>query len=306
MTINRFKGAVLGLALGDAFGAPHEGGVVERALWRIIGKRSGKCRWTDDTQMTVDLAESFLALGRIDQDDLAYRFAHSYRWSRGYGPGAANVLKRILRGQPWKEASRAVYPGGSFGNGGAMRAPLVGLLFYAAPEAVLVEAAGAVTEITHAHPLALEGAALVACATALAVRDLAAQAMISRLRRLAKSPVFSRRLQLAETWLQQKSLADPRAVAVELGRGVAAADSCVTAIYLALHFLTFPFTDLLAYSISLGGDADTLAAMAGAIWGAANGAEKLPPALLGRLEQAERLARLAEELADRVGEPPGR
>jgi ADP-ribosylglycohydrolase len=60
-------------------------------------------RWTDDTQMSLDLVESMVALGTVDPDDLAQRFAKSYRWSRGYGPGAAKILKRIARGSDWNK-----------------------------------------------------------------------------------------------------------------------------------------------------------------------------------------------------------
>lgn len=93
---DRFTGCLLGLALGDALGAPFEGGPIERAVWRIIGRtRDGRMRWTDDTQMSLDLAESLVANRALDLDDLAARFAKSYRWSRGYGPGAAKLLRRI-------------------------------------------------------------------------------------------------------------------------------------------------------------------------------------------------------------------
>ena len=143
MKTDRIIGSVLGLALGDAFGAPYEGGVLERAAWALIGKRKGRRRWTDDTQMTIDVIESLVACGDIDQDDLARRFARSYRWSRGYGPGAAKVLKRIRRGQHWEAASSSAYRDGSFGNGGAMRAPAVGLFFSTDGEEELVEAASA-------------------------------------------------------------------------------------------------------------------------------------------------------------------
>lgn len=121
-------GSLLGLALGDALGAPLEGGPLERMLWRVIGKTSeGRARWTDDTQMSLDLAESLIARRTLDPDDVARRFATSYRWSRGYGPGAARILKRIRNGTDWRLANTAVYPEGSFGNGAAMRAPVVGL-----------------------------------------------------------------------------------------------------------------------------------------------------------------------------------
>ena len=81
----QFQGCLLGLALGDALGAKSEGGAAERMAWRMLGRtRTGRLRWTDDTQMTLDLAESLLAHGTLDPDDLARRFAQSYRWSRGY------------------------------------------------------------------------------------------------------------------------------------------------------------------------------------------------------------------------------
>ena len=108
MKTDRFIGSLLGLALGDAFGAPYEGGIPERALWAWIGTRNGKRRWTDDTQMTIDVIESLLARGDLDQQDLARRFAQSYQWSRGYGPATAKTLGRIRRGQGWRTASRCV------------------------------------------------------------------------------------------------------------------------------------------------------------------------------------------------------
>src|SRR6202008_4200566 len=37
-TLDQFQGCLLGLALGDAMGAPHEGGPVERLVWKLIGK----------------------------------------------------------------------------------------------------------------------------------------------------------------------------------------------------------------------------------------------------------------------------
>ena len=154
-TRDRYEGALLGLALGDALGAPLEGGVFERLVWRLIGRtREGRMRWTDDTQMSLDVCASLIEHGAVNADDLAQRFAHSYRWSRGYGPAAAKLLKRIARGTAWHEANRSVYREGSFGNGGAMRAPVVGLA-YAARPAALPTAAQDCARVTHAHPLGL-------------------------------------------------------------------------------------------------------------------------------------------------------
>ena len=298
MKTDRIISSVLGLALGDAYGAPYEGGVLERAAWALIGKRNGKRRWTDDTQMTIDVIESLVACGRVDQDDLARRFAKSYRWSRGYGPGAAKVLKRIRRGQPWKAASCSVYRDGSFGNGGAMRAPAVGLFFSADNEDEIVKAASASAAVTHAHPLGREGAVLIALATALAYNDTSSPEIIRRLCKRSESTQFLSRLHTASTWLQAGNNIAPRKVAAELGNGIAAAESCVTAVYMSLAFRNSTFNELLDYAIRLRGDVDTIASMACAIWGALRGLDALPQTRLERLEQCDQLHALARSLAE--------
>jgi ADP-ribosylglycohydrolase len=298
---DRVKGAILGLALGDAFGAPHEGGILERALWSVLGTSNGKRRWTDDTQMSIDVIESLLACRGVDQDDLARRFARSYRWSRGYGPGAAKVLKRIRRGEPWQSAAVAVFPQGSFGNGGAMRAPAVGLFFAEHSDTDIASAAGDVAAITHAHSLAREGAALVALATSLACNDADSVELMDRLSQCAETHEYRERLRKAGTWLEDGGSVAPRRVAVELGNGIAAIESCVTAVYAALVFRDGPFDALLEFTVKLPGDVDTIAAMASAIWGAARGSSQLPVTRLEKLERRDDLERLASSLADAVG-----
>ena len=303
MTLDRFEGCLLGLALGDALGAPHEGGPLERLLWRLIGTTvQGHMRWTDDTQMAIDVAASLAERGAVDADDLALRFARSYRWSRGYGPGAAKLLKRIRRGADWRQANRSVYPEGSFGNGGAMRAPMVGL-FYARRPAEVADAARLSASITHAHPLGMEGAVLVASATALAFGGGRAREILQGAAAGCALDPFTSRLEVAATWLASASGEEPATadVARRLGNGIAASESCVTAVYLAARFLDRPFEELQGFVAAGGGDADTIGAMAGAVWGAANGAARLPAGALGKLEEREKLVALAAALHAKAG-----
>jgi poly(ADP-ribose) glycohydrolase ARH3 len=302
ITLEQTQGCLLGLSLADALGAPFEGGILERALWRIIGTtRRGEMRWTDDTQMTIDVVESYLAIGAIDADDLALRFAQSYRWSRGYGPGAAKVLKRIAAGTDWRHANRSVYATGSFGNGAAMRAPMIGLI-YAQRPGDLVEAVRASAAVTHAHPLAVEGATLLAIATACAVRGAASLEVFEEATARICLADFVSRLTLARAWLKSGQDVSKADVVRQLGNRVAAHESCVTAVYLALRFREQPFEAMQQFITSCGGDADTIGAMAGALWGAANGCSKLPQASLARLEQRERLLALATSLHGRIGD----
>jgi ADP-ribosylglycohydrolase len=280
---------MLGLALGDALGAPHEGGTIERLAWRVMGKtRSGQLRWTDDTQMSLDLAESLVARRQLEPDDVAARFAASYRWSRGYGPGAAKLLRRIRRGESWQTANKAIYAEGSFGNGAAMRAPVIGL-FYGTDEAALPARARESAIITHAHPLGLEGAVLIAAATARALVADQPREVLAFAWRHARAAELRRRLSVALKWLDTDLEPTEAEVGDTLGRGISAVDSCVTALYLAGRFLRRPFLDLQGFVARCGGDADTIGAMAGAVWGAANGSAALPAALLTNLEARDRI-----------------
>jgi poly(ADP-ribose) glycohydrolase ARH3 len=290
------EGCLLGLALGDALGAPHEGGLVERLLWRLIGRTShGEMRWTDDTQVALDLAESLAEKGMVDADDLARRFAASYRWSRGYGPGMARLLKRISRGADWRAANRQVFRDGSFGNGGAMRAPVIGA-FYARRTKELPQAARLSALVTHAHPLGTEGAVLIAAATASALGGATPRHMLWAAAATCSLEPYVTKLALAERWLAGGDQPAPKEVARRLGNGIVASESCVTALYVAARFREQPFLAMHEYIVGLGGDVDTLGAMAGALWGAANGAHRLPVEPLSRLEQADRLRAAAAAL----------
>lgn len=303
-TLDRTLGCLLGLSLGDAFGAPFEGGIVERTLWRAIGTtRNGRKRWTDDTRMTFDIVESYLSRGTIDPDDLAIRFAKSYRWSRGYGSGAAKVLRRIDRGHDWRTANRSVHPQGSFGNGAAMRSPAIGLIFAYRP----FEMAQAVSDsaiVTHAHPLAIEGASLVALATAAAFRGGSADEILEAIRHCISDDRFRTRFDSARHWFDTKQEPAPREVARILGRGIAAHESCVTAVYLALRFLDRDFESMHRFVVACGGDTDTIGAMAGAVWGAANGFDRLPSGWLEILENHETLIESAKKLHSMIVQPP--
>ena len=110
--------------------------------------------------MSIDIANSFLRNNGINQNHLAFTFADSYRWSRGYGPGAARLLKKIKKGADWQDVNQVQFKNGSFGNGAAMRTPILAMCILEDTER-LHEEVVKYSEITHAHPLAIEGAKLV-------------------------------------------------------------------------------------------------------------------------------------------------
>jgi len=298
LTIDQFAGCILGLATGDALGAAHEGGPLERFVWWLIGRTSDGClRWTDDTQMSLDLAESLLEEDGLQPDALAIRFASSYRWSRGYGPGAAKVLKRIRRGVPWQQASKAVYAEGSYGNGAAMRAPVLAL-FFAHDRNGMIAAARSSALVTHAHQLGIEGAVLIALASYALLEGRPATQILEVLQSECSTPQLSEQLKTVRTWIESKESPSPKEVSMKLGNGISAPTSCPTALYVALRFLTTTFEAMMEFIIACRGDVDTIGAMAGALWGIANGTERLPQI---RLEGREILLDVARRLFERRG-----
>ncbi len=299
--LDTFAGCFIGLALGDALCAPYEGGLPERLLWRLIGRtRTGKRRYTDDTRMSLDVAESICKNGGVNQDDLARTFAASYRWSRGYGTGTAGMLKRIQNGSHWQQVNRLRHSEGSYGNGAAMRAPIAALAFYDDDNEIAL-AVKKISEITHTHPLAKEGALLIALATASALSQSSFDRLFHKLHEHSRLKEFQNRLQIAQQWIETKYTVDSRTVVQQLGNGMAALDSCVTALYISSRYIDLPFSSMLEFIKKCSGDTDTIAAMAGAIWGAYNGMNSLNRSDIEKLESASRITQLAKKLYNRKG-----
>lgn len=291
----RYRGCLLGLALGDAIGAKREGDIAARTVWWMLGLGAPKVlRWTDDTQMSLVLARHLVAHGEIEQDALADAWAQEARWSRGYGRGALRTLRMIRKGTHWQQAARSVFPDGSYGNGAAMRAAPLGLFF---PDAdARKDAAEKSAAITHAHPLGIEGAIVMAEAAHLAQ---AGEVTVERLSRLCREEAFLTRFEQVDARLAEE--ADPRRIAQLLGNSIRAHESVVTAVYVYLRFRASTFGDLMAFILRLRGDTDTIAAMAGALYGIERGSAALPPLQLAILEAADDLRSAADALADRAG-----
>ena len=294
--VKKYSGCFLGLAMGDAYGAALEGGPIERFVWKIIGKtKTGKLRYTDDTQMSIDLANSFIKNRGINQDHLAHTFAQSYRYSRGYGPSAAHLLKKIKNGARWQDLNRATFKEGSFGNGAAMRAPILALCFLKDKEALdksIVKSA----EITHAHPKAIEGARLIALVTYAALQDYTNEAILDALPDWCESDEYRSKISFCITSLKAKDTITPKLLKDRLGNGIAAAESCVTAIYFALKYREDNYELMLNTICKLGGDTDTIGAMSGAIWGAFNGEDALNKDKINSIENADEIILLSNTL----------
>ena len=172
--LDRFAGCLLGLSVADALGAPYEGLTATDIFFRfgtpevIVRNPSGeKLYYTDDTQMMIGVAETLIDCHKIEESRLCRAFVENYHPDRGYGQGARKVIEAMACGKNWRTLVATQFPGGSFGNGAAMRVAPVGLLFRNQND-VLWEQARLSALPTHTHPLGIEGAQVLATAVAYA------------------------------------------------------------------------------------------------------------------------------------------
>ncbi len=275
--IERARLSLDGLSVGDAFGG--------RFNFRTEPGRDlppPPWHYSDDTVMALSVAEVLDRHGRIEQEDLAGRFARRYLADpyRGYGLSVRRVLEGIAEGETWHASARSIYGGtGSMGNGGAMRVAPLGAYFADDLDEV-VEQARASAEVTHAHFEGQAGAIATAIAAAWAWqarnrprphlgRDMIALA-------LGRTPEGGTRAGL------EKALALGPDVSVEeaagvLGNGsrITAPDTVPFALWCAARHID-DYAEALWTTVSAGGDNDTNCAIVGGIVVLANGPEAIP------------------------------
>ncbi len=282
-TCERFEGCLIGLAIGDAMGAKFEAQSAESirarfpSVERLIAYPRDEIWYTDDTQMMIGVCEALIERGEIVEEVLCRAFVTNYHPSRGYGSGARAVLEAMEEGLDSRPIAESYFPGGSFGNGAAMRVAPVGLLFRDDRKR-LREQTRLSSLPTHRHPLGIEGAQLLALAVAICTEmgNFDRLDYFTALIDACQSEEYRNKLVAASEVRTPEGL-------VRLGNQIEALRSVPTAI---ASFAMTPesFEETIANVIFLGGDTDTLAAMAGALSGAYLGIGRLPNSLVELLE----------------------
>ncbi len=300
---DRGRAAILGTAVGDAVGAPFEGRRAvtrdEVAAWLAADRT---LTWTDDTHMALELAAALAEdPGHVDAGRLGDRFAAAFRrepW-RGYGAGPPQIFAMAERGTPYVDAAASMFGGtGSFGNGGAMRAAPAGVAAVGSLDRAAALAT-AQAQVTHAHPEGVDGAVVVATGVAALMAAPAGAPPDAALR--ATLPYLTTRAvtdPLAEV-LDAPDASARLSVARANGSGIAARESvpaAVAAFLAAVDAGSDPGEEALTVAVCLGGDTDTVAAMAGALAGAHLGAAAFPARLIERLEARRHIEAVIAEL----------
>jgi ADP-ribosylglycohydrolase len=313
MSLEKFKGALLGTFVGDALGMPVEGLTHEDILVKYGGPlkemeagRLPKGSYTDDTQMMIGLAEALAEKGEVDCSLIGSRFVDNFEARRGYGPATVKIIEQLCKGAKWDAPAKKVYDGlGSFGNGAPMRIAPLGCMFYD-DISKLREAAESCSSITHTHPLGMEGGVIQALAVALAVGTdphdgLDPMKFISKLIKFSNKAEFIKPLKTVKTLLERKEPPEVHEVVKSLGNDVKAYTSCPAAIYSFLRHWN-SFEDTVVYAINLGGDTDTIGAMAGAICGGFHGLKAIPKRWFADLDDLDKGRDYVLELGEKLWE----
>ncbi len=280
----RAVGAFIGLAIGDALGAPLEGlppgpiAVTEMSGGGIHNTLPGQ--YTDDTLQASALAQTLVGCGKFDPDDFARRLVLVYRANpEFFGPTSRAVLDLIEGGVRPPAAARMVHEarGGSRSNGSVMRGVPVGIFY--PPDAVR-EVSLAASAVTHFDPVAGEASAFV-------------NRMVSGMCRGEGAAIaFRRALAACPDPELRGLLEDYRAYPLEPSLDAVLCTHCAVRV-----FMDAPsFRDAVVTAVNLGGDADTVGAIVGGLAGAHFGCRAIPASWLSALCGREDLIALARRL----------
>jgi len=317
--VDHILGCLLGLAGGDAFGmptefmtreaiktqygwvdyflAPHEGHL-------HAGMPAG--RVTDDTGQALAIVRTVVQNnGHLTSQTTADALIE---WKHFVGPSTRRALELLEQGGELKEAG---WEGRT--NGAAMRAPIAGLLHPGDIQAALKKAH--ITSLpTHGTNIAIAGAGAVACAvsqaqmpdTTLETVLQAAQegaALGAKLGHIVWGTSLEKRILLALNLIDQASNVEEALNNLYnyIGVDLLVAESVAVAFGIVKLAQGDP-VQAITLSANIGGDTDTIGAIAGAVCGAWKGVSVFPNAWLNMLEQVNRfdLTLQAEQLAAMV------
>ena len=313
---SRAYGALAGLALGDALGMPtqamspqqiqtvygHVTGLVDGDKSQPYAPGMAAGSVTDDTEQALLIA-SLLLKGHGSGLNLdASEFSHALlAWEdsmneRGsldlLGPSTKAALERVRAGEnPLRVGGEGTT------NGAAMRVTPIGIAASTSDRQLFADAVWSSCQVTHATRQGFQSAALVAAAVSLGIDAGAADVTallweaVDFVRSLPERGAWSPEPDVvAATHRALKLAAQPSSSLEWLAEQIGTAVASAQAIPMAFALLARdPSPRALLQAANLGGDTDTIGAIAGAILGASLGVEVFDAYGLAQVEQVSQL-----------------
>jgi ADP-ribosylglycohydrolase len=291
---------LLGTAIGDALGVPFETMLVnnpELVKWNgkvftgSVHHKLGPGQYSDDTQMSIMVAESLIVNNGFNPDDLAARYVD---WivsgqARGYGKTTLAAIQALQAGKHWSESGVV----GSFGNGTAMRAAPFGVYFRNDLKN-LINVVKVDSAITHNSEEAEAGALAIAIAAYYACNKDTDNLLEKISVHLPDSKV-KKTVSSLDSLLSSHDITPAQALRV-LGTRADVRQTVPAALYCFIRFGSYHEAILTA--IKAGGDTDTTAAIVGALFGARLGMQGISDEFYS-VEDFDKLLLLDNQLYNR-------
>lgn len=306
--LDRAEGALVGLALGDALGMPTQSmsptqiqatygrieSLVSASADQPIAPSLEAGRVTDDTEQAIILAkqiEGGFSIRSYARQLLAWEEQMRARGSLDLlGPSTKAALQLVREGA---DIAKVGKEGAT--NGAAMRICPAGIAYR--PGSELISRVQTITELTHGSSIGISGAVAVAVTVSCALEggplpEAIAEgvAACSRPRgNWVAGATIAARFTTFEQLSRNLSGADfTRFLREVVGTSLQSQESVVAALLIAVHYAERPFEALLE-GANLGGDTDTIAAIAGAMLGAAHGSAGFPHEQVALVERINEL-----------------
>lgn len=295
---------LVGTAIGDALGMPFEmkkhtdpalmswDGSFKDGSWHKL--KSGQ--WTDDTQMSVALAQSLVKCQGFTPPDVARAYLAWYKSGdcRGMGGTTRKAMIALEEGKSYTESG--VSGVDVAGNGTAMRAAPLGI-YYRDNLPALLDFAKEDAAITHNAFEPIQGEIAVAVAAALlADRKVTHDQLIEAVLDHLHPSGIKTGLTTAHRLIKQNVFTDA-ALRIVAGPKGYIIETVATAFYCFARFASFE--QAVVAAVKAGGDTDTVAAITGALAGTYYGLENIPNKYISGLEGYNDLAELDRKLFDR-------
>lgn len=303
MSVTQAQAILLGLALGDALGAP-----VEFMSLAEINTRYGSggiqgppnpALYTDDTQMILALAEGLAEAGEADPDTLMDVVGkHFVRWlnspDNNRSPGRACLagVRQYEGGASWRQSGLP----NSKRCGSAMRVAPIGYLYQHDPER-LREVAQATSLITHGHPTALAASVAAAYMVKLALDGIAPERYLHEVVGFVDG--LSDELDLALRRVGHVlAWGDEIRAIRRIGEGWVAEEAVSLALYCVMRYPD-DYVTAVRRAANMDGDSDSVACITGGIAAARLGLETIPVDWRERCENRDGILDLEARLAEK-------
>lgn len=311
----RILGAMYGQVLGDAMGMPSELWPQKR-VQQFFGwidtfldgpkENSAACyftkaQFTDDTSMALAIIEAVIehngaiCAKAIGQNILSWAQNFDAFNKNILGPTSKQALTQLLEGKPIE-----CLDNNGVTNGAAMRASPLGCLLITDDIQDFIEQISIASSPTHKSDIAIAGAVCIAWAISKAIDGYSWQAIKLGLPTIAQtaqtkkittfSPSLAVRIEMALKLAEQTCT--PRDLLLDIYQTIGAGTSTIESVPAAFAMVELAKTDpnqCAILSANLGGDTDTIGAMATAICGALQGVDSIRQDLKRQLDEVNQL-----------------